>query len=54
MIKILILKLLSRWWIFFNISIILFYFKHDLSKKINLFNYKFMFKYLEMDFKFSF
>ncbi len=29
--------------------IIIIYFKHDLSKKLSLFCYLFMFKYLEMN-----
>jgi hypothetical protein len=31
-----------------------FYFKHGLSISLNLFCYRFTFKYLEMNFKFSF
>jgi hypothetical protein len=31
-----------------------FNFKHDLSHSLSLFSYRFMFKYLEMNFKFSF
>jgi hypothetical protein len=31
-----------------------YYSKHDLSKKIKLINYMFMFKYLEINLKFSF
>jgi hypothetical protein len=46
-----IFNLLLLLWQNFNIFNLLSYFKHDLSKKLGLFCYKFMFKYLEMNIK---
>jgi hypothetical protein len=54
MIKNLKFQVLLLIWNIINILYILFLSKHGLSKKLSLFCYKFMLKYLQMNVKFSF